>query len=66
MGGSASLRVEDDPGNRPNIPSNVEGGQASHAPPMNEVELAARGAIDNLQQIAPTLQRAAQPAVVTT
>ena len=34
MDGSASLRVEDDQGTRPNSPASVEGGQASHAPPM--------------------------------
>ena len=40
----------------------MEGGQASHAPPMNESEPAARGAIDILQQLAQVLQREAQPA----
>ena len=44
----------------------MEGGQASHAPPMNEPEPAAGGAIDILQQIALTLQIVAQPAAVTT
>ena len=58
--------VEDDHGNSPNSPASLEGGQESHAPPMNELEPAARGAIDILQQIALTLQRAAQPAAVTT
>ena len=48
MDGSAPLRVEDDQGNRPNSPSSVEGGQASHAPPMNESKLTAEGAIDIL------------------
>ena len=38
----------------------------SHAPPMNEPKPAAGGAIDILQQIALTLQRAAQPATITT
>ena len=38
MDGSASLRVEDDQGTRPNSPVSVEGGQASHAPPMSEPE----------------------------
>ena len=36
--------------------ASVEGGQVSHAPPMNELELAVGGAIDILQQIALTLQ----------
>ena len=44
-------------------PASVEGGQASHAPPMNESEFTARGAIDILQQLAQVLQRAAQPTV---
>ena len=38
MDGSASLRVEDDQGTRPNSLASVEGGQAFHAPPMNELE----------------------------
>ena len=38
MDGSTPLKVEDDQGNRPNSPASVEGGQASHAPPMNESE----------------------------
>ena len=38
MDGSASLRVEDDLRNRPNSPTSVEGGQASHAPPVNELD----------------------------
>ena len=42
----------------------MEGGQASHVPPMNESEPAAGGAIDILQQLAQALQRAAQPAAV--
>ena len=55
MDGSGTLRVEDDQRNRPKSPTSVEGGQASHAPPMNEPELAVRGAIDILQQIALTI-----------
>ena len=66
MDGSAPLRVEDDKGNRLNNPASVEGGQASHAPPMNEPEPTAGGVIDILQQIDLTLQQAAQPAAVTT
>ena len=42
----------------------MEGGQASHAPPVNEPEQVAGGAIDIHQQLAQALQRAAQPAIV--
>ena len=56
------FRVEQDQGNRQDSPASVEGGQASHAPPMNALEPAARGAIDILQQLAQVLQRAARPA----
>ena len=42
----------------------MEGGQASHAPPINEPEPTAEGGINILQQLAQALQRAAQPAVV--
>ena len=41
-----------------------EGGQASHAPLVNEPEQVAGGAIDILQQLAQALQRAAQPTAV--
>ena len=58
------FRVEDDQGNRQDSPASVEGGQASHAPLMNEPEPAAGGAIDILQQLAQALQRVAQPATV--
>ena len=64
MDGSASLRVEDDQGTRPNSSASVEGGQASHGPPMNEPEQVARGTMDILQQLAQALQRAGQPAVI--
>ena len=43
MDGSASLRVEDNQGTRPNSPASMEGGQASHSPPMNESEQVAGG-----------------------
>ena len=43
MNGSAYLRVEDDKGTLPNSPASVEGGQASHAPPMSELEQVAGG-----------------------
>ena len=38
MDSSCTYRVESDPGNRPDSPASVEGGQASHAPPTNESE----------------------------
>ena len=57
MDGSASLRVEDDQGTRPNSPASVEGGQASHAPPMSEPEQVAGGTMGILQQLAQALQR---------
>ena len=59
---TSPFRVEQDQGNRQDSPASVEGGQASHAPPMNESEPAAGGAIDILQQLAQVLQTAAQPA----
>ena len=58
------FRVEEDQGNRQDSLASVEGGQASHALPMNELEPVAGGAIDILQQLAQSLQRAAQPAAV--
>ena len=58
------FRVEEDQGNHQDSLASVEGGQASRAPLMNESELAARGAIDILQQLAQELQRAAQPVAV--
>ena len=65
MDGSASLRVEDDQGTRPNSPVSVEGGQTSHAPPMSEPEQVAGGTMGILQQLAQALQRAEQPAAIT-
>ena len=64
MDGSASLRVEDDQGTRLNSSASVEGGQASHAPPMNEPEQVEGGTIGILQQLAQALQRARQPAAI--
>ena len=64
MDGSASLRVEDDKGTRPNNPASVECGQASHAPPMNEPEQVAGGTMGILQQLVQALQRAGQPAAI--
>ena len=54
---SASLRIEDDHGTRPNNPASVEGGQASHAPPINEPEQVAEGTMGILQQPAQALQK---------
>ena len=64
MDGSASLKVEDDQGTRPNSPASVEGGQASHAPPMSEPDQVAGGNIGILQHLAQALQRAGQPAAI--
>ena len=64
MDGSTSLRFEDDQGTRPNSPASVEGGQASHAPPMNEPEQVAGGTMGILQQLAQALQRVRQPATI--
>ena len=64
MDGSASLRIEDDEGTRPNSPSSVEGRQASHAPPMSKPEQVAGGTIGILQQLAQALQRAGQPVAI--
>ena len=64
MDSLAPLRVEDDQGNRQDSPASVKGGQASHAPLMNEPEPAVGGAIDILQQSVQALQRATQPVVV--
>ena len=58
------FRVDEDQGNRQDSLASVKGGQASHAPLMNESEPAAGGAIDIFQQLAQALQRVAQPAVV--
>ena len=58
------FRVEEDQGNHQDSLASVEGGQASHAPLMNESEPATGGAINILQQLAQALQRAEQPAAV--
>ena len=42
------FRVEEDQGNRQDSIASVEGGQASHAPPMNKSEPAAGDVIDIL------------------
>ena len=36
MNSSGPHKVEGDSGSRPNSPASVDGGQASHAPPMND------------------------------
>ena len=56
MSGISHFRVKSDQGNRADSPTSVKGGRAPHAPPMNELEPAAGGAIDILQHIALTLQ----------
>ena len=48
MDESASLRVEDDQGTRPNSPASVEGVQASHAPLMSELGQVAGGTMSIL------------------
>ena len=62
MDGSGTHRVEGDPGNRPDSPAGVVCGQASHAPPTNELEQVGGGTMGILQQLAQALQRAGQPA----
>ena len=57
-------RVGGDSGSRPNSLASVDGGPASHAPPMNDQGQATGGVMDILQQIAHALPRAAQTAVV--
>ena len=64
MDGSEPHKVRGDSRSSPNSPASVEGGQASHAPLIREQGQAAGSAMDILQQIAQTLQRAAQPAAV--
>ena len=65
MDSPGPLRVRGDSGSRPNSPVSVEGGQASHAPSMNEQGQVVGNAVDILQQIAQSLQRAVQPVAVT-
>ena len=52
MDSSGSHRVGGDSGSHPNSPASVDGGQASHAPPMNDQGQAIGGVMDILQQIA--------------
>ena len=64
MDDSGTHRVEGDPGNHPDSPASVVGGQASHAPPTNELEQVVGGTMGILQQLAHALQRAGQPAAI--
>ena len=64
MDSSGPHRVGGDSGSHPNSPASMDGGQASHAPPMNDQGQATGGVMDILRQIAQTLQRAAQSAAV--
>ena len=49
MDSSGPHRIKGDSRSRPNSPTNVDGGKASHAPPMNNQGQATRGAMDILQ-----------------
>ena len=49
MDSSGPHRIRGDSGSRPNSPASVDGGQASHAPPMNDQGQATRGVMDILQ-----------------
>ena len=49
MDSSGTQRVEGDQGNRPDSPASVIGGQASHAPPINEPEQVVGGTMGILQ-----------------
>ena len=64
MDSSGPHKVEGDSGSRLNSPASVDGGQASHAPLMNDQGQAIGGAMDILQQIAQALQRVAQPTTI--
>ena len=48
MDSSGPHRVGCDSGSRPNSPASVNGGQASHAPPMNDQGQVTGGAMDIL------------------
>ena len=66
MDSSCTQTVEGDQGNRPDSPASDIGGQASHAPPINEPEQLVGGNMGILQQLAQALQRAGQPAANVT
>ena len=57
MDSSGLHKVGGDSGSSPNSLVSMEGGQASHAPSMNEQGQVAGGDVDILQQIAQALQR---------
>ena len=65
MDGSGTHKVQGDPGNGPNSPASVVGGQASHPPPTNEPKQVVGGTMGILQELAQALQRAGQPAAIT-
>ena len=65
MDGSSTHRVKDDQGNRPDSPASVVGGQAYHAPPVNEPEQVTGGTMDIHQQLAQALQRSSQPTTIS-
>ena len=52
MDGLGTHRVQGDQRNRPDSPASLVGGQASHAPPMNEPEKVVGGTMGILQQLA--------------
>ena len=52
MDGSGTHRVGGDQGNHPDSLLSVVGGQASHAPPVNEPEKVSGGTLGILQQLA--------------
>ena len=64
MDGLSSQRVVGDQGDRSDSPASVEGGQASHAPPIHQQEPTMGGTMEILHQIAQALQGVAQPAAV--
>ena len=56
MDGSSSQGVVGDQGDRLDSPASVEGGQASHAPPLHQQKPTMGGTMEILQQIAQALQ----------
>ena len=59
MDSSRPHKVGGDSRSLPNSPASVDGGQASHAPPINDQGQATGGVMDILQQIAQALQMTA-------
>ena len=64
MDGSGTHRVEGDRGNRPDTPGSVVGGQAFHAPLVNEPKQVVGGTMGILQQLAQAFKRARQLASI--